>query len=46
MDPYVMAALIAVGGTLATVIAARFFVPLLPPSDPVETKETKPTAAE
>lgn len=47
MDPYVQAGLIALAGAFATGIAARVFVPLLPPSEPIdEEKAPSSTAAE
>lgn len=48
MDPYVQAGLIALVAALATGVAARIFVPMLPPSEPISDEESEghKTAAE
>lgn len=46
MDPYFQAALIAVVGALICGVAARIFVPMLPPSPLDDDRESPPAAAE
>ncbi len=47
MDPYIQAGLIALIGALTTALAARLFVPLLPPSEPIcDDEAPSSTAAE